>query len=222
MLDASTIRAYPRQRFDFTIERRRVARIRMIKPEFFDDPDIGDLTFPARLFFIGLWTQADRAGRLREDFRRLKARLFPFDPAVKIEELLEELTTKDMVRRYQDRAGTNLIWVRNFAKHQRPHLKEQESVIDACPETTTKVVVSPNQAMACPPDSGVLSLDSGVLSLENGGSTPPPAVISSMEAWMKDPAPLPLTQTQKDMATRKAMAAAMRRPHDVHRKRQRR
>ncbi len=208
------------RRFDFTIERRRVARIRMIKPEFFDDPDIGDLTFPARLFFVGLWTQADRAGRLKEDLRRLKARLFPFDPTVNIEELLVELTTKDMVRRYQDRAGTNLIWVRNFAKHQRPHLKEQESVMDACPETTTKVVASPIQAMACPPDSGVLSLDSGERILENGEKVPTlDVVISKPEKVNGSP---PLSQSQKDHAARLAMAAAMRRTYDVPRKRQRR
>ncbi len=33
-----------------------MARIRMIKPEFFDDSDVAELSFAARLFFIGLWT----------------------------------------------------------------------------------------------------------------------------------------------------------------------
>lgn len=193
-----------------------MARIRMIKPEFFDDPEIGDLSFPARLFFIGLWTQADRAGRLREDFRRLKARLFPFDPDVQIEALLVELTAKDMVRRYQDRAGTHLIWVRNFQKHQRPHVKEQESVIAAFEGNTTKVVVSTEQAMACTPDSGVLSLDSGVLILESGGKDRTPDVISSKAA--KPNGSPPLSQAAKDHSARLAMAAAMRRPYDVSRK----
>lgn len=186
-----------------------MARIRMVKPEFFDDPDIGDLTFPARLFFIGLWTQADRAGRLREDFRRLKARLFPFDD-LPIQPLIDELVAKNMICRYRDSAGTNLIWVRNFSKHQRPHLKEQESVIEAYSKTTALVVVGTNQAIACPPDSGVLSLDSGVRSLEAGRVTP--VVISSNGASAHKPKKS-LSQEEINHNVRRGMSAAMRRPY---------
>ena len=38
-----------------------MARIRTIKPEFFDDPKIGRLSPLARLAFIGLLTQSDSA-----------------------------------------------------------------------------------------------------------------------------------------------------------------
>ena len=56
-----------------------MARIRTIKPEFFDDEDIAAMSFQARLAFIGLWLQADREGRLKDRPMRLKARIFPFD-----------------------------------------------------------------------------------------------------------------------------------------------
>ena len=51
----------------------------MIKPEFFDDPAVADLSPHARLFFIGLWLHADREGCLEDDMRRLKAKIFPYD-----------------------------------------------------------------------------------------------------------------------------------------------
>jgi len=109
-----------------------MARIRMIKPEFFDDPDIGDLSPLARLFFIGLWTQADKEGRLPEDLRRLKARIFPYD-TVDLQTLMDELRAKLMIRTYIDsRSDAAVIWICNFAKHQRPHPKEPPSVIGPC------------------------------------------------------------------------------------------
>ncbi len=144
-------------------------RIRMVKPEFFDDPNVGDLSPLARLFFIGLWTQADREGRLVDDMRRLKARIFPYEET-DVEALADELHRKDMIRRYQDGTGTHLIWVRQFSKHQRPHHKETASVIAACPsgggKHPNKVSACPERASANPPDSGVLILDPG--SLESG------------------------------------------------------
>ena len=109
-----------------------MARIRMIKPEFFDDPDIADLSLGARLLFIGLWTEADRSGRLTDDMRRLKVRLFPYD-AVEIDALAIELLAKDLIRRYRDGQGCGRIWIRSFLKHQRPHPKEPDSVIEPCP-----------------------------------------------------------------------------------------
>ncbi len=100
----------------------------MIKPDFFDDPNIGELTPLARLFFIGLWTQADREGRVEDDVRRLKIRIFPFD-AVDVEALAVELHGKDMIRRYSAGEKRGYIWIRNFTKHQRPHPKEPASLI---------------------------------------------------------------------------------------------
>src|SRR5580765_3325710 len=107
-----------------------MARIRMIKPEFFDDPDIADLSPFARLCFVGLWTQADKAGRLEDDPRRLKVRLFPYD-AVEVSSLLDELVAKEMVTRYAGDDGRAYLSIPKFVKHQRPHPKEPDSVIPA-------------------------------------------------------------------------------------------
>ena len=152
-----------------------MARIRMIKPEFFDDPDVSDLSPLARLFFIGLWTQADREGRLQDDPRRLKARLFPYEP-VDIEALAVELHGKDMIRRYRDGNGNGFIWIRTFSKHQRPHPKEPASVIAECQPGAGKKNGEPCKNTARTPESGSLDTESGTRKLENGAMLPTVAV----------------------------------------------
>ncbi len=139
----------------------------MIKPEFFDDPAVADVSPLARLFFVGLWTQADREGRLPDDIRRLKARLFPFD-AVDAEALAVELHGQDMIRRYSGSDGKAYIWIRNFVKHQRPHPKEPASVIPACENGDGKRNGTPCLNPAKPSESGVLILDSGTRKLDSG------------------------------------------------------
>lgn len=118
-----------------------MARIRTLKPEFFDDPDIGSCSFAARLLFAGLWTQADKAGRLDYNPRVLKARLFPYDEGLDVEALTGELEACGAVKTYQVSPavekhgepwkGKTFLWVVNFQKHQRPHPKEPDSQIPA-------------------------------------------------------------------------------------------
>ena len=108
-----------------------MARIRTIKPETFDDPDLCELEPIARWLFIGLWAQADRRGRLEDDPRRIKARVLPFDD-VDINALLDVLVSGRFLVRYNVN-GENYLWVRNFEKHQRPHPREAESVLPSPP-----------------------------------------------------------------------------------------
>ncbi len=109
-----------------------MARIRMIKPEFFDDPDVGDLPIAARLLFLGLLTQADRRGRLKDDAKRLRARLLPYDTTTDAEPLLAALHNAGFIVRYVD-DGRAYVQIRSFEKHQRPHPKEAESEIPPAP-----------------------------------------------------------------------------------------
>lgn len=102
-----------------------VGRIRTIKPEFFTDETIAELPFQHRLAFIGLWTQADKAGRLEDRPKRLKAVLFPYD-RVDLDKILSDLTSAKFIVRYSVN-GTSYIQIRTFAKHQRPHHTEKES-----------------------------------------------------------------------------------------------
>jgi len=106
-----------------------VARIRSIKPEFFDDEDLAALSVAHRLCFVGLWTQADKAGRMDDRPARLKVRIFPFDD-VDMDTLLADLVRAGFVVRYVV-GGKPYLAVRSWAKHQRPRDDENESVIPA-------------------------------------------------------------------------------------------
>jgi hypothetical protein len=67
-----------------------MARIRTIKPEFFTSEDIVSLTPMARLFYVALWCEADREGRLEWKPRTFKIRYFPADD-LNIDALCDEI-----------------------------------------------------------------------------------------------------------------------------------
>jgi len=106
-----------------------LARARNIKPGFFKNADLVELTIEARLLFIGLWTLADRAGRLEDRPKQIKMELFPAD-AVDVDACLDGLQRWGFVARYEI-DGKRLIQVVNFDKHQNPHRDEKVSVLPA-------------------------------------------------------------------------------------------
>ena len=56
-----------------------MARIRTIKPHFWEDAGVGSLTREARLTFIALWTFADDLGVVVANPVWLKTRIYPYD-----------------------------------------------------------------------------------------------------------------------------------------------
>lgn len=106
-----------------------MARSRNIKPGFFSNEHLAELDFATRLLFIGMWTEADREGRLEDRPRRLKMALFPADN-VDIESMLSGLESYGFIRRYAA-SGCRAIQIVSWAKHQNPHVKEAKSTIPA-------------------------------------------------------------------------------------------
>ncbi len=70
-----------------------MSRIRSIKPQFFLNDELASLHPLDRLLFIGLWTMADKAGRLEDRPLKIKAAVLPYD-AYDIEEALKRLSGK--------------------------------------------------------------------------------------------------------------------------------
>lgn len=106
-----------------------MARSRNIKPGFFQNEDLQELDFATRLFFIGLWTEADKDGRLEDRPRKLKNALFPSDD-VDVESMLAGLASYGFISRYE-RDGNRIIQIVKWAKHQNPHRREAPSVLPA-------------------------------------------------------------------------------------------
>jgi hypothetical protein len=97
-------------------------RIRSIKPDFFLDEDLGELSPLHRVLFAGLWTLADRDGRLEDRPRRIKVEILPYDDC-DVDALLSDLASKRcnghrFIIRYRVN-DQQIISITNFRKHQR-------------------------------------------------------------------------------------------------------
>lgn len=104
-----------------------MARARNIKPGFFKNEVLAEMPMEARMLFIGLWTLADREGRLEDRPKRIKMELFPYD-SFDVDPMLSRLQTDGFLTRY-DVGGVRFIQIENFVKHQDPHYKEKASEI---------------------------------------------------------------------------------------------
>jgi hypothetical protein len=114
-----------------------MARARSLKPGFFKNADLLELPFEARLLFAGLWTLADRSGRLEDKPKQIKIEIFPGDN-VDCDALLFQLSATRMLARYEH-SGNKYIQITNFAKHQNPHRDERPSLI---PSNATESVAT--------------------------------------------------------------------------------
>jgi hypothetical protein len=97
-----------------------MARIRSIKPEFWEDEKVGALSCQARLLFLALISHADDAGRLRAAPAHLRALAFRYDDLdiVAVEHLLAEVVAMESVEVYEG-GGERYACVVNFREHQR-------------------------------------------------------------------------------------------------------
>lgn len=87
--------------------------------------DIVELSIEARLLFIGMWTLADREGRLENRPKKIKMSLFPADE-INVSELLLDISKYGFIELYNV-DGIDIIQIVNFVKHQTPHGLEKDS-----------------------------------------------------------------------------------------------
>ena len=102
-----------------------MARARTIKPAFFLNTELGEMPPLARLLFVGLWCLADRDGLLKDEPKKIKFQVLPYDDC-DMNELLNNLMVGNFIRRYEAE-GIACIEILNFAKHQNIHPKEAKS-----------------------------------------------------------------------------------------------
>lgn len=105
-----------------------MARIRTIKPKFWDDSKIGKLTRDARLLYIGLWTFSDDIGVVIGDAIWLKSKIFPYDQIQiqQFEKWITELVTNGFICLLSYK-GERFIYLPNFTRHQvinRPNIDD--------------------------------------------------------------------------------------------------
>lgn len=138
-----------------------MARARNIKPGFFANDELVDLPMATRLLFIGLWTIADRAGRLADRPKKIKMAIFPADD-VDVSKALDALQSSEFLLRYQH-DGERYIQILAFDKHQNPHKDEKQSTIPAPCKLSADTEDAPKTNDGNRADSFNLIPDTGLL-----------------------------------------------------------
>jgi hypothetical protein len=119
-----------------------MARTRSIKPSFFKNEFLAECEPMARLLFVGLWTLADRDGRLELRPLRIKAEIFPYDNC-DIGGLLQQLADRGFVRAYES-GDVRVLEIPKFAEHQRCHPDERADGLPP-PDESAEIAVFPGR-----------------------------------------------------------------------------
>lgn len=120
-----------------------MARIRSIKPEFWTDEKVVELSGFARLLFIGIWNFCDDDGRMTYSHKRMKMQIFPSDD-VDCAALTREIEQQGMVQLYTI-DGVEYLQVKQFDKHQKID-KRSASKLPKPPGADESPRVPPNPA----------------------------------------------------------------------------
>lgn len=144
-----------------------MARIRTIKPEFWTDEKVVDLSPIARLLFIGLWNFADDEGRMVYSPRRIKMQILPADNADS-SALLGEIRRASLITVYVV-GGVEYLQINGFGKHQK---------IDARSVSKLPAPPIPAESPRVPPipadgrDQGREGIKEGIKEEKDGAAAP--------------------------------------------------
>ena len=112
-----------------------MARIRTVKPEFWTDEKVVELSAFARLLFIGLWNFCDDDGRMIYSPKRIKMQIFPADN-LEISELFGELRGTSLITVYTVE-NIEYLQINNFTKHQK--IDKRTASRHPCPPNPTEL-----------------------------------------------------------------------------------
>lgn len=107
-----------------------MARIRYVKPEFFEDTEMAELSRDARLLYIGLWCYMDKNGLCDDNPKLIKRNIFPYDDDLSVERidaLLASLMGARRIIQVQSE-GKRYLWCPFFKKHQKIHPGEKTKI----------------------------------------------------------------------------------------------
>ncbi|MFI0743289.1 hypothetical protein ACH4PU_35230 [Streptomyces sp. NPDC021100] len=110
-------------------------RIRTIKPEAFESEDLASVSVTAERTFFGLLTQADDAGRFRDNAAVIAGRLWALRPehtATHVARDLEELAAAGLICRYTGCDGRAWLHIVTWDQHQKIS-KSTASRVPGCP-----------------------------------------------------------------------------------------
>ena len=150
-------------------------RARSLKPGLFKNEQLGTAEPLYTVIFEGLWTLADREGRLEDRPLRIHAEINPYRPGFGTAQALDWLCANGFIVRYQVN-GAGYIWIPTFLDHQNPHVREPPSKLPSPEKAQTdqgngeapvlhgaSTSLAPVLHQSRPSDSGLPFPDSGLL-----------------------------------------------------------
>lgn len=97
-----------------------MARIRTVKPEFWQDEDLAECSEAARLLAIGLLNHADDEGYFKANPKLIRSVVFPLtEPSVSIQDCLKQLENIKYLELFEGSDGKLYGVIINFSKHQK-------------------------------------------------------------------------------------------------------
>lgn len=117
-------------------------RSRLIKPDFWEDEKLAEVSRDARLVFIGLWTHSDDYGVVKGHATLLKSRIFPYDEIKKgdFEKWLGELEGIKVILPFTHN-GDKFYFIKHFNDHQRVD-KPSKSNYPSPPKNILEILAS--------------------------------------------------------------------------------
>lgn len=110
-----------------------MARIRTIKPEFWTDEDLSEVSEAACLLAIGLLNYADDEGYFNANPKLVKATIFPIrEQSGSIPVLMQELSSAGYISLFSAQDGKIFGLVNNFARHQVINKAKKSIIKDLC------------------------------------------------------------------------------------------
>ena len=112
-----------------------MARIRSIKPQFWEDEKVSRLSIKGRLLFIGTWNFADDVGIIPWQPVFIRSRIFTYDDFSldEIRQTQQELEKEKFVSTYNSNGNLYAV-ILNFRKHQKIN-RPQKSFYPIPPES---------------------------------------------------------------------------------------
>lgn len=104
-----------------------MAKIRALKPEFWTNDELAELSMGTRLFYMGLWNFADDNGVFEWKEKKLKVLIFPYD-SVSVVDFLKSLIKNNFIIQF-DHEGKKYGLLKNFSKHQKPDKRYWKEIV---------------------------------------------------------------------------------------------
>ena len=150
-----------------------MARIRTIKPEFWDDEKISLISRDVRLLYIGMWTFSDDYGVVKGNSIWLKSKVFPYDnvQVKQFDSWLTDLERLGFISPFSH-SEEKFYYLPNFSRHQKidklSKFRNPAYNKDLHDSTINRLTVDDQS----PPEGSSNSSSKGVVKVVSGDKSP--------------------------------------------------